>query len=299
MNLKIIVLSILLSILAYHVYGPAYKLDSVTFKERYGPWSVIAGASQGTGEAFARDIASRGVNVILLARREKEMGEVAQRIRNDYPNVEVRTVQADLSDSDAVIQKLEKASSDVEIGSIIYNAAWSNTGHFLNRTEQELKMAVGVNVQTLTILSSRYLNKFKEQKRGGFLIVSSVAGLYGAKYVATYASTKAFQIALAKGLWSEMSQYGVDVVCSIAGGIRTSGLSAVFDESEYPPGTQTAEEVALESISYMASRSGPLLIPGSTNRLINFFLMLLPSKISTQIIGDRIEATMLAEVEKK
>ncbi|KAL0481014.1 hypothetical protein AKO1_001433, partial [Acrasis kona] len=78
--------------------------------------------------AFAREIASRGLNVILLARREKETGEVAERIRRDF-NVEARVVVADLSDGDSVLQKLEQASSDVTVGSIIYNAAWSNTGY--------------------------------------------------------------------------------------------------------------------------------------------------------------------------
>ncbi|KAL0481015.1 short-chain dehydrogenase/reductase family [Acrasis kona] len=150
-------------------------------------------------------------------------------------------------------------------------------------------MAVGVNVQTLTLLSNRFLKKFKQNKKGGLLIISSVAGLFGVKHVLAYSSTKAFQIAFARGLWDEMSEHNVDVVVSVAGGIRTTGLSTVLDAEDYPPGTQTPEEVALESVSFMSAKGGPVLIPGSLNRLMQSFLQLLPSWASTKLIGYNLE----------
>jgi short-subunit dehydrogenase len=294
---KWLLIIVVLALYLNYIFGPAHKINSSEFKQRYGPWCIIAGASQGLGEAFAREIASHGLNLVLIARREKQLNELAENIRNEFKGLEVRTISADLGDTISLLEKIHKVTSDVIVGSLIYNAAWSSTGPFLERTPSDLNLAVGVNVQTPLLLLNDLLPKFAEQKRGGIILVSSTAGLFGAKYIATYAATKAYQMTLAAGLWDEMRQHGVDVVSTIAGGIRTSGLSTVFGGKE-PPGTQTAEEVALESVQFLASRSGPTIIPGTFNRFINSLLNLLPRKFSTMIIGAKIEADMLQEMSE-
>jgi short-subunit dehydrogenase len=281
------------------LYGPAHKINSAEFKERYGPWCIVAGASQGLGEAFAREVASHGVNLIMIARREKELNEMAENIRNDFKNISVRTIAVDLSNTDGVMEKIAQTGSDIEIGSLIYNAAWSVTGLFAERKREEFKTAVGVNVETPLVLIHNLLDKFVKRKRGGVVIISSIAGLYGSKYVAAYAATKAYQFTLAKGLWAEYSPLGVDIVSTVPGGISTPGLSLVFDSSDYPPGTQAADEVARESLQFLASRSGPMLVTGSTNRLFTFILNLLPSKYPPRILTDQMEADIRKEATKQ
>jgi hypothetical protein len=286
-----VVLVAILGALLHHAYGPAHKINSKDFREKYGPYCIVAGASEGLGEAFAREIAQHGVNLILIARREAPLLSLAEKIRQDYKNLDVRTISVDLSNTDTVLKQLAAATSDIEVGSLIYNAAWSITAPFISQTESNLVGAVGVNVQTPLMLLNRLLQKFVERKRGGAILVSSVAGLYGSSMVATYAATKAFQYTLAKGLWAEMRSHNVDVVSCIASGIRTKGLSTVFDANE-PPGTQDPQEVAQEAVQHMASKSGPVLIPGSTNRLVNLILGMLPSGIATRIIAYNTEKLM-------
>ena len=89
-------------------------MRDTAFAERYGPWAVVAGASEGVGEGFARAVAERGVNVVLLARRQKVLEEVAASINADS-GVEARPVAIDLATDDAMDQVVE-ATADVDVG---------------------------------------------------------------------------------------------------------------------------------------------------------------------------------------
>ncbi len=97
------------------------------FKSKYGPWAVVAGASEGLGEAFARDIASRGINVYLIARREEKLKELTGIIQRDYK------VQAQYRKSGSVRPRPNQrffSQLDVDAGLVVYNAAYAPVGRF-------------------------------------------------------------------------------------------------------------------------------------------------------------------------
>src|SRR5436190_19645614 len=100
-----------------------------SFVKKYGPWAVVAGASEGLGAEFARQLAGRGLSVLLIARRAAVLDELAAEIRTQH-GVEVRTAALDLADVD-LATKLRAATDGIEVGLAVYNAAFSTIAEFL------------------------------------------------------------------------------------------------------------------------------------------------------------------------
>ncbi|HEY0132649.1 MAG TPA: SDR family NAD(P)-dependent oxidoreductase, partial [Nannocystis sp.] len=100
------------------------------FKDKYGPWAVVCGASEGLGAAFAGALAARGVNLLLLARRADALAAVAAPLR---ARVEVRTAAIDLA-SPELAAELVRSCGDLDVGLCVYNAAFSQIGPFLEQS---------------------------------------------------------------------------------------------------------------------------------------------------------------------
>ena len=238
---------------------------STAFTSKYGPWAVIAGASEGLGAAFANALAARGVNLVLLARRAELLQELAEGLRKQ--GVQVRTVACDLARPD-LAEVLEEATRELEVGLAVYNAAYAPIGTFMEQKTEALLRVVDVNVRGPIVFARTLTPKMIARRRGGVLLMSSMAGFQGAPNIATYAASKAFTTVLGESLWHELAPQGVDVVVSCAGAIRTPGYkqSAKGDA----PGTLNAEDVAEASLNTLGR--GPIVVPGMTNQFARFLL---------------------------
>jgi len=247
-------------------------MSAAGFAERYGPYALVAGASEGLGAAFAAAIARRGVNLVLLARREKELVETAARVRRSH-GVEVIPVVADLADIDAVAKRV--AALDVELGLLVYDAAYAPIGPFADATAEQLAQAAAVNVRAPLLLTKAVSAPMIARGRGGVILMSSLAGSQGSPNIATYAATKAFNTVLAEGLWSELKPRGVDVLACVAGAILTPGYQQA-EGSKSAPGTLAPETVAEQALNALGH--GPVVIPGGVNKLGRFVLTRLLSR---------------------
>ena len=189
-------------------------MSDTAFSERYGPWAVVAGASEGVGEGFARAVAERGVNVVLLARRQKVLEEVAASINADS-GVEARPVAIDLATDDAMEQVVE-ATADVDVGLIMYCAgADPNYTYFLDQSADTAKAMVHRNCVVPLEMCHHFAPPMRERGKGGIILVGSGAGLIGAPYMVTYGATKAFDMVFTESLWAEVHDDGVDVLCLV------------------------------------------------------------------------------------
>ena len=240
------------------------------FKEKYGPWAVIAGASEGLGAAFTREIAKAGINVIPIARRKEVLEELAAEVREKY-QVEVKPLTLDLAAED-VLEQLRKATDELEIGLVIYNVGLSLIGTFLHRTEEEHLTILNTNCRTQLLFTHHFGSKMKERGRGGVIILSSLAGFQGTAMVAHYAATKAYNRVLAEGLWDEFKPYGVDVLSACAGATATPNYINSKPRKLNPmsPPVMSAEDVVMESLKALGKN--PLHITGKWNRLASFFM---------------------------
>jgi short-subunit dehydrogenase len=250
-------------------------MSTTRFKETYGPYALVAGGSDGLGAAFAEAIARRGVNLVLLARGEDRLTATATRLKEAY-SVDVIAVAADMADYDTV--KARVTQLKVNIGLLVYDAAYAPIGRFEDVTEEQLARAAAVNVLAPLLLAKLLSAPMIERGRGGIVLMSSLAGAQGSPNIAAYAATKAFNTILAEGLWSELKPRGVDVLACTAGAILTPGYQQA--ESAKPaPGTLKATAVAEQTLNALGK--GPIVIPGAVNKLGRFVLTRMLSRRAT------------------
>ena len=235
-----------------------------SFRERYGPWALVAGASDGIGECFARRIAAEGVNLLLLARREALLAALAGELRAKH-GVEARTLVADLTASD-LDARVEAATRDLDVGLLVYNAGAVHGGAAFH--DQPLAHALGLVALNCTgpvLLAHRLGSRMRARGRGGIVLMGSMICFAGSALVATYSATKAFDHILAEGLWHELAPHGVDVLGAIAGATRTPAMLASSESfAAGYPGAMEPDDVARGALAFLGR--GPIWIAGESNR---------------------------------
>jgi short-subunit dehydrogenase len=241
-------------------------MSGATFFERYGPVAVVAGASEGLGAAFADALAKRGLSLILLARREAALRDLASRLEQSH-GVSVKTVACDLKDG-SFVEALREAVQGHDVGLAVYNAGLSFFGPFLDRPLEEALQVVDVNVKGPLRLVHALAPAMCRRGRGGIVLMASLAGFQGAPNLAAYAASKAFNIMLGESLWAELRPSGVDVLVSCAGAIRTAAYRKTL--AKEAPGTLDASAVATETLDALGS--GPATVPGKVNKLMTFVM---------------------------
>ena len=254
------------------------------FTERYGPYALVAGGSEGLGAAFAEGLARRGVNLVLVARRAERLHATAARLTQTH-QVDVIDIAADMADVEAVTKKVSALGLD--IGLLVYDAASAPIGPFDDLTEEQLAQVVAVNVRAPLLLAKALSGPMIARGRGGIVLMSSLAGSQGPPNIAAYAATKAFNAILAEGLWNELKPRGVDVLACMAGAILTPGYQQAEAGGRPAPGTLTAEAVVEQTLDALARRRGPIVIPGAVNKLGRFVLTRLLSRRAAIAIMSR------------
>jgi short-subunit dehydrogenase len=242
----------------------------VGFAQRYGPWAVIFGASEGIGASFARQIAAKGVNVLLVARRLGPLESLAREIQSD-DGVEARTLSLDLTQH-GFLDAVSDQTRDLDVGLIVWNAgATGSSAGAAQEADDFLSSALGSHVALVHLncigpvaSSYHFAPLMKERGNGGIVIVSSMAGMAGSALTVTYSAAKAFEQVLAEGLWSELQPHGVDVLALVAGATLTPALQRadVHIDPNFPP--MASDDVAAEGLTHLAD--GPVWVPGDANR---------------------------------
>ncbi len=222
-----------------HIYNYIIKIGrmfrrkrrkKMDFKEKYGPWALVVGASQGLGECFARELASRGLNVVICARTLSKLEKVEASIKEDY-GFDVRIVRVDISEEDCG-DKLIAEIDDLDIGFIIFNAAIEPGGPFIRiKPEDHLKNIVG-NCITPTKVVWPLARKMAAKGKGGIYLVSSIAGEGGIANWVSYGAGKSYELILGEGLWYELKAYGVDAGTYVVGATETPNYRASKDNDE-------------------------------------------------------------------
>jgi len=255
-----------------------------SLRARYGEWALVAGASQGFGASFAVELARRGMNVVLVSRQGDRLEELAERLRADH-GVEACCLVFDLAGRDAAAM-IGNAVADLDLGILIYNAAYVPVGRFMDIEEDALEQVIRVNVRGPLLLARALLPAMCEQGRGAVVLVSSLAGLQGAPRVAAYSASKAFNIVLAEALWGELREQGIDVSVCCAGAMPTPGYLAATDRES--PGMLSPDDAASRTLDALGK--GPRIVPGLINRLSAELVgRLLTRKAAVRLIGKNTE----------
>jgi len=239
--------------------------------QKYGPWALVVGASDGVGALFAERLASEGVNVTLVARRQHLLDEVAAGIR-EHTSAETRTFAIDLTDPDAS-QRIIEATDDLEVGMLVYCAGGDpNYQPFLANPVSAAEDLLQRNCLVLMRLCHHFAGQMVERHRGGIVNFTSGAALAGGRNMVVYGGTKAFDMVFTEGLWVELHDKGVDVLGLVLGMTDTPALRKLEFErgrlasiDEVPEGAVTAASVVDEAFANLGN--GPTIATGDDVRM--------------------------------
>lgn len=247
--------------------------------------TLITGASGGIGEAFARNLAQKKHNLVLVARSENKLHQLCDELMLKH-GITAHYVAVDLNDFEAdqrLFQETEKHGMEVDW--LINNAGFGSMGDFAElNLEHELEM-VGLNIMVLVALTHRYLQGMRARKSGTIINVSSTAGFQPVPYMATYAATKAFVTSFSEAIAEENHQYGITVTALCPGPTETNFFTAA---NAIPfSATQTAEEVVETGLNGVAQGKSHI-ISGWTNFIKAHAATIAPNSLVTKFISSVI-----------
>jgi len=255
----------------------AQQHRAARLQTRYGPWAVVTGASSGIGREMALRLAEAGLNLVLVARRQDILADLAAELTERF-GVQTRVIPADFTHATAV-DTVATVTRDVDVGLLIAAAGFGTSGAFLDSALDHKIDMLNVNCRALMELSWHFGRRFAERGRGGMVLMSSIVGFQGMPHAAHYAATKAYVQALAEALHVEWAPVGVDVLAS-APGPTNSGFAA---RAGMRMGLALElADVAQPTLDALGRRATVLL--GFLSKLLRYALVLLPRLVRVRIM---------------
>lgn len=251
--------------------------------------TLITGASAGIGAAFARKLAARGRNVLLVARSEDKLVALCNELGR-LTSIRAQYVALDLQQPDAGEQLFEETKKrDLEIDMLINNAGFGSMGDFSRLdlgTELDI---IQLNVRALVDLTHRFLVPMRDRKRGTIINVASTAGFQAVPYMATYAATKAFVLSFSEAIAEENRAHGIHVMALCPGVTETNFFEA--SKIDRPPmrAIQTPEEVVEAALRGLA-RQKTVKISGWANWLVVAAERFVPRSMVTKVAAKALRS---------
>ena len=260
------------------------------WEKRYGPWALVTGASAGLGAEFVRQIAERGLNVALVARRLEKMDALAEKVERASA-VQTRVIQSDLTAAGACA-RVAQETDDLEVGLLVNNAGFGVAGSYHNCDPDRLVNMTVLNCVVPVLLTSHFLPLMLERGRGGVIFLASTAAYQPTPYLGAYGATKAFNLMLGESLWQEYRKQGVDSLALSPGFTKTEfqavaniANAGVFREA-------TPDAVVAEGLNRLGKR--PSTVHGALNKLLAFSTRLLPRRAVSAITGAALKGRVIS-----
>jgi short-subunit dehydrogenase len=249
-------------------------------RARFGPWAVVTGASSGIGREFARQLAANGINVVLIARRQALLAEAGRGFSTRY-GVEHRVVALDLIEP-GFLERIAGATDDLDIGLVVSNAGTAMPGEFLSHDLDALQAVMSLNATATLEVTHHFGGRLARRGRGGMILVSAAGSLRGVPNMANDAATKAYVLALGRGLHREFARHGVTVSVLLPGMTDTPTL----DKLGFQPGTSplkpmTVEQCVAEGLAALAANRATH-IAGRLNRVS---VRVIPARVTSRMMG--------------
>ena len=186
------------------------------FAARFGPWAVVTGASSGIGEAFARQLAAKGIHLVLVARREDRLKKLADDLQ-DRHSVNTRIVPVDLA-ADDFLPVIAEATHDLDVGLLVNNAGVLRAGRFLDHDLQDELNQLNLNTRAVLVLAHHFGRWLRERRGGGVVFLASTLAFAGVPGMSSYAASKAHALTFAEGFAREVAGDGIVAPDSIPRG---------------------------------------------------------------------------------
>lgn len=244
------------------------------FRDLYGPVALVTGASSGIGWAFAGELAGRGLDLVLTARRADRLADLAARLRSAH-GVTVHIVEADLADPAAPALLLEQ-TRELDIGLVVSNAGFGLKGPHEGNDPAAMTEMLMVNCNAPFRLAHGFIPRLRGRGKGGLLFTSSVEGLMGCPYSAAYSASKALVVALGEALWGELAGSGVDVLTLCPGATESEAAAKQGIDISKLQNVMPARDVARLALDNLSE--GPTFISSEAYKASFDKLLSLPRR---------------------
>ena len=247
-------------------------------------YALVTGASRGLGRFFAAALAARKHNLVIIARSQDKLRSVADDLKAAH-EVDVIALPFDLSSpkgGQLVAQELRER--EIQIDLLVNNAGFGDQGEFVKLSlERQLEM---MRLQNATVVELTYelLPAMIEQRRGGIINVSSMAGFQPIPYATIYSATKSFLTTFSLALEAEAHRHQIAVVTICPGRLRPDLEDDGGERKKVPGGEQSQEEVVRDALQKL-DHGGGLVIPGAMNKFAAFAERFIPRSRVARLIA--------------
>ncbi len=234
-----------------------------------GKTALITGASAGIGEEFARQLASRGANVILVARRKAKLEALAKELMQSG-KCQAYVLEADLA-KQSVAKEIRNfvQANNLKVDILVNNAGFGTVGPFIDQSAERELEEIAVNVVSLVALCHEFVSDMTRRGHGAVLNISSVAGFQPLGYMAVYGATKAFVLSFSEALWAELKPYNVRVLAVCPGPVATEFFQVAGNK---PRGqTETTEHCVKMALDALDKGRSYVITGGLQNNVLSKF----------------------------
>jgi hypothetical protein len=263
----------------------------MSFKEKYGSWAIITGASSGLGVEFAHQLAEKGLNLVLVARREELMVELAEKIQSKYP-VEVRIIALDLA-KEGFYTELSEKTTDLDIGLIVNNAGMNIEGHFYRGDLDRNIQMIRLNMEAPFTIAYEMGKKFIEKGKGGIIFTASSSSFQATPYLSHYGATKAYLLSLAESMNYEFKDKGVNVI-ALCPGMTESEMTKGMKGNPIVMKAAPVVKLAIDNLGKQA-----YVVPGLGNKIQAFMTQRVLGRDLSRVITGSLMKRVLPGAKKK
>jgi uncharacterized protein len=255
--------------------------------------ALITGASSGIGETFARELAARNTDLVLVARSQAKLEQLATELSGEY-QIKTTVIHQDLTQPAAGQVVFETVQAqDLRIDTLINNAGFGDYGAFSDRPLGKLLAMVQLNITAVVELTGLFLPPMQERKQGAIINVSSIAGFQPLPYMSVYAATKAFVLNFSEALWAENKDLGVKILAVCPGPTE----SEFYDRADFPDSATglngitmvSSEKVVRESLKALTKAQSTVVTGGFSNQVIVNLPRLMPRDLLVDVVGKQFK----------
>jgi uncharacterized protein len=255
--------------------------------------ALITGASGGIGKAFAEKMAARRINLVLVARSEAKLNQLASELQAKY-SIKVDVIIKDLTEIGATNSVFDYTQMrGIAIDYLINNAGFGDYGDFAKSNENRQTQMVQLNILALVDLTHKYLPLMRQQNSGNIINIASIAAFQPIPYISVYAATKAFVLSFSQALWAENRSYGIRVLCSCPGPTETNFFTeAKFPETIAEKNTQIMPPEVVVQDAFRALEKGDSVVVsgGFTNHAIANLSRIVPRQSLVSFLEKQFKA---------
>lgn len=271
-------------------------MNNDQFATKFGPWAVVTGASSGIGTQYATQLASRGLNVVLVARNADRLKEIAMDLEKAY-GIETRVAAADLGQEN-FLDAIAPHTDGLDVGLLVSNAGSTSMGAFLRIPAHDLTTELRLNTTAHLELAHYFGERLVARGSGGIVLVGSTIGLQGTPFLANYSAAKAYIHALGQALNWELRNSGVHASVIAPGTTATPGaLDRTDIEVSKMPGPIMAVDKLVNISLKGLENNTPIVIAGASNRIPAAIMRrVMPRNAATKVFGSMIAKHAPAEL---